>query len=152
MKGFFLKRTESIHSSYDRNLSQKWLIMGWYYPWIVSSQRKCVPVLKEIDILSNKLIKPASAQRLGSGNQKDYLNLHNSYWKPASYAWKGGIGIWKLLTPGNKNWTRNSLAVQWLGLRASTAGGMGSIPGWGTKNPQAVRCGQKKKKKGTNFQ
>ena len=25
----------------------------------------------------------------------------------------------------------NSLAVKWLGLRASTAGGPGSIPGWG---------------------
>ena len=28
----------------------------------------------------------------------------------------------------------NSLAIQWLVLRASTAGGPGSIPGWGTKN------------------
>ena len=26
-----------------------------------------------------------------------------------------------------------SLTVQWLGLCNSTAGGMGSIPGWGTK-------------------
>ena len=26
-----------------------------------------------------------------------------------------------------------SLAVQWLGLRASIAGDVGSIPGWGTK-------------------
>ena len=40
----------------------------------------------------------------------------------------------------------NSLVVQWLGLRASTAWGMGSIPGWVTKIPQATRCGQKKKK------
>ena len=30
-----------------------------------------------------------------------------------------------------------SLAVQWLGL--------GSIPGWGTKIPQATGCNQKKK-------
>ena len=28
---------------------------------------------------------------------------------------------------------RNSLVVQWLGLQASTTGGMGLIPGWGTK-------------------
>ena len=35
-----------------------------------------------------------------------------------------------------------SLAVQWLGLWASTAGGMGSIPGQGTKFPQAARQGQ----------
>ena len=39
----------------------------------------------------------------------------------------------------------NSLAVQWLGLRASTAGGRGSIPGRGTKIPHAAW--QKKKKK-----
>ena len=31
--------------------------------------------------------------------------------------------------------SRDSLAVQWLGLRTSTAGGTGSIPGWGTKIP-----------------
>ena len=30
----------------------------------------------------------------------------------------------------------NSLAVQWLGLRALTAKGTGSISGWGTKIPQ----------------
>ena len=29
--------------------------------------------------------------------------------------------------------SRNSQAIQWLGLHASTAGGMGLIPGWGTK-------------------
>ena len=37
----------------------------------------------------------------------------------------------------------NSLAVQWLGLQPLTAQGLGSIPGWGTKIPQATRCGQK---------
>ena len=40
--------------------------------------------------------------------------------------------------------TGTSLAVQWLRPRASTAGGMGSIPGWGTKIPHAVRCDKKK--------
>ena len=39
---------------------------------------------------------------------------------------------------------RTSLAVQWLRLCASTVGGMGSIPSWGTKIPHATR-GQKKK-------
>ena len=37
---------------------------------------------------------------------------------------------------------RYSLAVQWLGLQASTARGQGSIPGRGTKIPQASQCGQ----------
>ena len=40
-----------------------------------------------------------------------------------------------------------SLAVQWLRLQASTAGGVGSIPGWGNKIMHDVWCGKKKKKK-----
>ena len=40
----------------------------------------------------------------------------------------------------------NSPVVQWLGLRVLTAEGLGSIPGQGTKIPQAVWHGQKKKK------
>ena len=39
-----------------------------------------------------------------------------------------------------------SLAVQWLRLRASTAGGTGSIPGWGAKIPHTTWHGQKIKK------
>ena len=37
----------------------------------------------------------------------------------------------------------NSLAVQWLGLHASTSGSPGLIPGQGTKIPQAAQCSQK---------
>ena len=40
----------------------------------------------------------------------------------------------------------NSLAVQWLGLCTSTAGGMGLIPGWGNKILPATWHGQEKKK------
>ena len=40
-------------------------------------------------------------------------------------------------------YTMGNLVVQWLGLQASTAGGMSSIPGQGTKILQATRCGQK---------
>ena len=40
----------------------------------------------------------------------------------------------------------NSLAVQWLRLHVPDAGGMGLIPGRGTKIPHAMWCGQKKKK------
>ena len=36
-------------------------------------------------------------------------------------------------------YSENSLAIQWLGLCASIAGGMGSIPGQGTKILQAAR-------------
>ena len=41
----------------------------------------------------------------------------------------------------------NSLAVQWLGLGTFTAKVPGSIPGQGTKIPQAKSLGQKRKKK-----
>ena len=37
---------------------------------------------------------------------------------------------------------RTSLVVQWLRLRGSNAGGVGSIPGWGTKIPHAAWSGQ----------
>ena len=39
------------------------------------------------------------------------------------------------------------VVVRWLGLCASNAGGMGSIPGWGTKVPYAELCGQNNKYK-----
>ena len=41
--------------------------------------------------------------------------------------------------------TGTSLLVQWLRLCASTAGGTGSIPEWGTKIPHATQCSQKKR-------
>lgn len=34
--------------------------------------------------------------------------------------------------------------IEWLGLRACTAGGMGSIPGRGTKIPHATWCTRNK--------
>ena len=37
------------------------------------------------------------------------------------------------------------MAGQWLRLSASTAGGLGLIPGWGTKIPHAEKPGQKVK-------
>ena len=46
-----------------------------------------------------------------------------------------------------KCWT--SLVVQWLRLCASTAGGLGLIPGQGTKIPHATWHNQKKKNKKT---
>ena len=45
------------------------------------------------------------------------------------------------------NKTGNSLAVQWLELQALTAEGLGSIPGWGTKIPQAMWHSQRTKNK-----
>ena len=62
------------------------------------------------------------------------------------------------LTTDNMNYSRrffswffllsfigNSLVVQWLGLHAPTARSPGSIPGEGTKIPQAMQSGPKKK-------
>ena len=44
----------------------------------------------------------------------------------------------------------NSLALQWVGLHASTAEGPGSIPGWGTKILQAKPCSMVKTKTNQN--
>ena len=44
-----------------------------------------------------------------------------------------------------------TLVVQWLRLRASNAGGTGSIPGWGTKIPHAVQQSKKTKTKTKNL-
>ena len=41
----------------------------------------------------------------------------------------------------------NSLAVQWLRLHTSSAGGAGLIPGQGTRIPHATRHSQKVRKK-----
>ena len=57
--------------------------------------------------------------------------------------------IWVNIIDGSslespKTYSRDtSLVVQWLGFRASTAGGVGSIPGWGSCMPS----GMAKKKK-----
>ena len=53
---------------------------------------------------------------------------------------------WELTESNLLKSNRTSLAVQWLRLHASTAGGMGSIPGWGTKIPHATWYGAKKKR------
>ena len=45
-----------------------------------------------------------------------------------------------------------SVAVQWLRLHASIAGGMGWIPGQGTRIPHATQRGQKKTPKPPNKQ
>ena len=66
---------------------------------------------------------------------RDFLNSINYY-----------ISMWVLQNLVSRSNGGTSLAVQWLRLHASTAGGVGSIPGWETKIPHAARCRQKKKK------
>ena len=46
--------------------------------------------------------------------------------------------------------SETSLEVRWLGLQASTAGGVGSIPGQETKILHVALIGQKKKNSGFN--
>ena len=54
--------------------------------------------------------------------------------------------------PVKKKNAGDSLVVQWLGLRAFTAKGLGSILGQGTEIPQAAQCGQSKKNRGCPLQ
>ena len=45
------------------------------------------------------------------------------------------------------NRTMKELPGTPVGLHAFTANGLGSIPGWGTKIPQTMKCSQKKKER-----
>ena len=58
------------------------------------------------------------------------------------------IVLWAKLSAelSKKKTQGTSLVVPWLRLRASNAGYLGSIPGWGNRIPHAVQCGQKEKK------
>ena len=54
--------------------------------------------------------------------------------------------IQMLYDPYKNQLVGTSLVVQWLRLCAPNAGGMGLVPGWGTKILHATQLGQKKKK------
>ena len=58
-----------------------------------------------------------------------------------------GVDSHALLPPPKNVASPISLAVQWLGLCASTAGGTGVIPDWGTRIPYPTMHGQKIKKR-----
>ena len=83
--------------------------------------------------------------------QVSAVQLYNNY-KSVKFFWTmPAFGFFLkqvnfLLTAKKKKriWFWNSLVVQWLRLCTSTAGGMISIPGWGTKIPVASWCDQKK--------
>ena len=60
-----------------------------------------------------------------------------------------GTGVWIMccpLCPLKGTLRQTSLAVQWLALHTSTAGGMGSILRWGTRIPHAMWRGPPKKR------
>ena len=66
------------------------------------------------------------------------INLENTKTPKHKYFTPWQRALFKLVLLGN------SLAVQWLGLGVLTVRGRGSIPGRGTKIPQAQHCSQKK--------
>ena len=78
---------------------------------------------------------------------------------PSRYIVAVGSSIPQLLSVHNleanyfiKNIRGTSLAVQWLRLCASKVGGVGLIPGIGTKIPHALRPKKKKEKKKTRIE
>ena len=89
--------------------------------------------------------------------EKETKNKHRINWKTRfEMAINTYVSIITLNVNGlnasiKRHRVENSLAVQWLGLCASTAVGMGSLPGQGTKIPQATWHSQKKKKKKTDW-
>ena len=46
-----------------------------------------------------------------------------------------------IITGSIRKCVENSLVVQWLRIRPSTARSQGSIPDWGTKMPKAIQHG-----------
>ena len=60
--------------------------------------------------------------------------------QPSLFIPHPALPLRKVAFPSNQVGT--SLVVQWLRTRASTAGGMGSIPGQGTEVLHAAGCGQ----------
>ena len=90
-----------------------------------------------------------------SCSNTDIQSLIETSSKPGGVTLKGqfvlkktapGLGLGKLCVSKMQCWGA-SLAVQWLGLGSLTAEGAGSIPGRGTKIPQATWSGQKKQHK-----
>ena len=83
------------------------------------------------------------AGTLISDFQSPELGECNLLFKPPSL-WYSSTLIQKSTAICFLRWGRNSLAFQWLGLGTLTVQGLGSIPGWGTKIPQAQWFDQKK--------
>ena len=84
--------------------------------------------------------KISSCQGLG---EKGWQVKHRGFLGQWDYSYDADMV--DTLVKSHRMYTRNSLAVQWLGFHACTAGGTGSIPGWGPKILQARRHGQKRK-------
>ena len=98
-----------------------------------------IPLDLVIGSLWIKLIKDILTGEKTNSKSHIFAGAHRKMWL------KEAVRIWSLYTilieePGN------SLAVQWLVLCASTAGGSGSVPGWEAKILQAAQHGQLKKK------
>ena len=88
-------------------------------------------------------MRPALLEGVGNGWGLEPLGVHShSHSATFLLPWTHRVdGRPRVISPGN------SLAVQWLGRCTFTAEGPGSIPGRGTKIPQALWRGQKKKDK-----
>ena len=87
--------------------------------------------------LSSVLDDPKSAGVATFVIQEEFDRFTGYWWCPTA-SWEGKcLSGLKTLVQGT------SLVIQGLRLCASTAGGAGLIPGWGTKIPHAARCCKK---------
>ena len=74
-----------------------------------------------------------------------WISSVDNWEKPEEQGEDGQVkrkGLDLVLQKVNESKRRNSLALQWLGLHAFIAKGMGSIPSGGTKIPQAMQLNQ----------
>ena len=96
-------------------------------------RRKAMRETKPLQVLGSSPERQPRSTR--TDNNSTFLKHHGTKEDLAGECEKPKRKRLETCAPGT------SLAVQWLRLQVSTVGGVGSIPGWGTKIPQAARSG-----------
>ena len=91
-------------------------------------------------------------ERLLTARETDFLKWPSQNIKKTMSKRQQALMLRQWGTSIQNCYSGNSLVVQWLGLHAFTAEGASSIPGRGTKIPQAMQRSQKQKQTQTNRQ
>ena len=117
-----------------------WLNLGNWPLWLLASPKSAGSLIKQETQGRLAIWVPReSAGRIPSFCEEVSFFLL----RPSTY-WGRPTHTWRIIS------FPQGLVVQWLGLHISNAGGMGFIPGWGTKIPH-VWCSQKSLKKRVNI-
>ena len=114
--------SQSQEDPLEKGMATHSRILAWRIPWAEEPGRLQSMVLQRVE--------------------HDWAT--NTKWKPKHCTEELYIWYW-IIRENKKSHLRTFLIVQWLRLRASTAGDdEGLIPGWGSKSLHAMWCGQRK--------